>query len=138
MLSYVLYLVFSQYAPLRHTWYSPSCLYIKQSFSLFQLIFTMPQRTKRQAHATTVSSAFLTNKNPSDIYDNNSSEEDDSDQDEPDTFKDRITDEDMSDLFEICKSKCPVKYLTVLLYMTLRKFGINWRNCDAFLRDIGE
>jgi hypothetical protein len=57
---------------------------------------------------------------------------------EPDNFKERIIDDNVSDLFELCKSKCPVKYLSVLLYMTLRNFNVSWRNCDIFLRKIGE
>jgi len=85
-----------------------------------------------------MSSTFLPKGNPDSECVSGSSEEDDSNEVEPQNFKGRITEDDMSDLFELCKSKCTVKYLSVLVYMTLRNFGISWRNCDALLRNIGE
>ena len=36
-------------------------------------------------------------------------EVEDNDQMEPLNFRDRITINDMADLFELCKSKCPIK-----------------------------
>lgn len=57
---------------------------------------------------------------------------------QPMNFTDRITADNMADLFELCKYKCPAKYLSVLIYATLRSFGQSWENCDTFLRTIGE
>lgn len=65
-------------------------------------------------------------------------EVDDNDPMEPLKFRDRISINDMADLFELCKTKCPIKYLSVLVYTTLRSFGVSWDNCNAFLQNIGE
>lgn len=64
--------------------------------------------------------------------------DDTEDEQQPMNFTDRITADNIGDLFELCKSKCPVKYLSVLIYATLRSFGHSWKNCDTFLRTIGE
>lgn len=52
-------------------------------------------------------------------------------------FKDRATLADISDMFELCTKKSNVKFISVLLYMALRHFGITWRTCDSFLIEIG-
>ena len=52
-------------------------------------------------------------------------------------FKDKVILKDISDLFELCKSKCPTKYLSVLLYMAMRHFGVKWKDCNDFLTEIG-
>ena len=57
---------------------------------------------------------------------------------EPETFKDRITEDNLSDLFELCKAKCPVKYLSTIVYLSFRSFGVSWANCDVFLRNMGK
>ena len=57
---------------------------------------------------------------------------------EPENFKDRITRDNMSDLFELCKAKCPVKYLSTIVYLSLRSSGVSWANCDVFLRNMGK
>lgn len=130
--------------PLCDNWYLPTNLYINRRFFSSKLTFPMPQKSKRQSHARTVSSSFLPQENPDNKGNNGSSEEDfklgadDNDQMEPFGFESKVTDENVSDLFERCKSKCPVKYLSVLVYVTLRRFGISWRDCDAFPRNIGE
>ena len=36
----------------------------------------------------------------------------------------------------MCKSKCDTKYLSTLLYMSLRYFNIRWENVDEFLKNI--
>ncbi|CAF4710397.1 unnamed protein product, partial [Rotaria sp. Silwood2] len=52
-------------------------------------------------------------------------------------FADKLTIEDIGDLFELIKDKIGVKFVTVLLYMTLRYFDISWLNCNDFLKKIG-
>ncbi|CAF3189699.1 unnamed protein product [Rotaria sp. Silwood2] len=42
---------------------------------------------------------------------------------------------DIGDLGEMCKSKCGTKYLSILLYMSLRSFNIKWEAVDEFLKD---
>jgi hypothetical protein len=74
---------------------------------------------------------------------NNSSEEesdmetDDFNDEEPSNFKEKFTIGDIADLFELCRAQCSLKYLSVLLYMSLKRFGVTWNDCDGFLRDIG-
>ena len=43
----------------------------------------------------------------------------------------------IADLFDLCQSSWNLKYLSVLLYMTMRHFGVAWRDCDGFLKKIG-
>ena len=38
---------------------------------------------------------------------------------EPSNFNNKIATDDIADLFELCKTQCPLKYLSVLLYMSL-------------------
>ncbi|CAF0880491.1 unnamed protein product [Rotaria sp. Silwood1] len=57
---------------------------------------------------------------------------------EPLNFKHKVILNDISDIFELCKSKCPTKYSSVLLFMTMRYFGVKWKDCNDFLTKIGE
>jgi hypothetical protein len=43
----------------------------------------------------------------------------------------------VGDLFEMCKSDCGSRKLSVLLYMLLRVLGRTWRSTDEILRQIG-
>lgn len=52
-------------------------------------------------------------------------------------FHEKLLLSDIGDLAEICKSKCDVKYLTTLLYMSLRYLNITWDDINRFLKDIG-
>ncbi|CAF4049009.1 unnamed protein product [Rotaria sp. Silwood1] len=44
---------------------------------------------------------------------------------------------DIGDIFQLCKASCPLKYLSVLVYTTLRHVGLNWQQCDDILRPMG-
>ncbi|CAF1323173.1 unnamed protein product [Rotaria sp. Silwood1] len=52
-------------------------------------------------------------------------------------FNEKVLLSDIVDLAEICKSKCDTKYLTTLLYMSLRFFNIKWEDINQFLKDVG-
>jgi hypothetical protein len=52
-------------------------------------------------------------------------------------FKEILFLTDIGDLAEMCKSKCETKYLSTLLYMSLRFFDIKWEEVDGFLKSIG-
>ncbi|CAF4718687.1 unnamed protein product, partial [Rotaria sp. Silwood2] len=52
-------------------------------------------------------------------------------------FADKMKIDDIEDLLEFIKDKIGLKIVTVLLYMTLRHFGISWVKCDDFLKRIG-
>ncbi|CAF2033495.1 unnamed protein product [Rotaria magnacalcarata] len=60
-----------------------------------------------------------------------------SDDYEPLNFNNKMIITDIADVFELCKSKCPSKYLSVLLFMTMRQMGITWRECNTYLKSIG-
>ena len=51
-------------------------------------------------------------------------------------FNEKIFLIDISDLAEMCKSKCDTKYLSTLLYMSLRYFNVKWEDADEFLKNI--
>ena len=53
------------------------------------------------------------------------------------TSNDQVTLNDISNVFEICKNNCSYKFISVLLYMSLRHFKITWRDCDLFMKEIG-
>lgn len=106
----------------------------------------MPKKTAKQRHSTTISSTFLNQRDASDESDDSSDAEaevenmqleDEETEVQPKSFTQRFTMNDMADLFELCKAKCPVRYLSTMVYMTMRSFGVSWNNCEAFLKTIG-
>ncbi|CAF2138799.1 unnamed protein product [Rotaria magnacalcarata] len=52
-------------------------------------------------------------------------------------YNDQVTLNDISDIFELCKNNSSYKFISVLLYMSLRHFKITWRDCDLFMKEIG-
>ena len=62
--------------------------------------------------------------------------EDDVDNERIDFSKESIMD-DIKDLFSFCKQNLDTRYLSVLLYTSLRYFGHSWRNIESFLLRIG-
>jgi hypothetical protein len=77
------------------------------------------------------------NTNTSDSRDSSDSEyRMDTDDIELDFSKEQLL-TDIGDLAEMCKSKCGTKYLSTLLYMSLRSFNIKWEAVDEFLKDTG-
>jgi hypothetical protein len=52
-------------------------------------------------------------------------------------FSDKMKIDDIGDLFELIKDKIGLKLVSVLLYMTLRHFGISWFKCNEFFKNIG-
>jgi hypothetical protein len=52
-------------------------------------------------------------------------ESNDFDDEEPSNFNEKITIGDFADLFELCRTQCPLKYLSVLVYMSLKRFGVS-------------
>ncbi|CAF4803699.1 unnamed protein product [Rotaria sp. Silwood2] len=53
------------------------------------------------------------------------------------SFNEKFFLTDIGDLAEMCKSKCNTKYLSILLYMSLRYFNIKWEDVDEYLKTIG-
>ena len=56
---------------------------------------------------------------------------------QPLDFLDESMVDNIADFFELCRSSCNLKYLSVLLYMTMRHFEVTWCDCDDFLKKIG-
>ena len=56
---------------------------------------------------------------------------------QPLDFFDESMVDNIADLFDLCRSSWNLKYLSVLLYMTMRHFEVTWRDCDYFLKKIG-
>jgi hypothetical protein len=52
-------------------------------------------------------------------------------------FMEKLTLPNIKDLAEMCRLKCNTKYLSVLLYMSLRYFKIKWNDIDKYLESIG-
>jgi hypothetical protein len=96
--------------------------------------------TKRKQHCKAVGQQGESNQSTEESEDDDKDymEVEEEGDEEPENFKDRITKDNMSDLFELCKAKCPVKYLSTIVYLSLRSFGVSWANCDAFLRNMGK
>lgn len=44
---------------------------------------------------------------------------------------------DISDLFSFCKEQINTRFISVLIYMSLRHFGHSWRDVESFLTSIG-
>ncbi|CAF1563627.1 unnamed protein product, partial [Didymodactylos carnosus] len=103
----------------------------------------MGPKRKLHAHLKAMRKKRLSTANSDDQhqeFSDNEQEEmevDDGDRSEALSFEDRITINDMADLFEFCKSKCHIRYLSVLIYTSLRSLGVSWNKCEAFLQDIG-
>ena len=56
--------------------------------------------------------------------------------DDESSFNEKLSLADISDLAEICKESCGVKYINVLLYLVLRNFNVKWENIDEFFKSI--
>jgi hypothetical protein len=52
-------------------------------------------------------------------------------------FVDKMKIDDIGDMLELIKDKIGLKFVTVLLYMTLRHFDISWVKCDDFFKKTG-
>ena len=64
-------------------------------------------------------------------------QDDDADRTKSMKFKNKFDVLTIGDMFELCKRKCGLRKVSVLLYMTLRHLGHTWRDIDIFLSQIG-
>jgi hypothetical protein len=103
----------------------------------------MPKQSRRCSHCNSLiqrrysQESLNTESDSSESNEELQMEVDASENQEPLDFKDKVILKDMSDLFELCKSKCPTKYISVLLYMAMSHFGVKWKDCNDFLTEIG-
>ncbi|CAF0827209.1 unnamed protein product, partial [Didymodactylos carnosus] len=52
-------------------------------------------------------------------------------------FEDPSVLNDISDLFFFCKQQINSRFISTLVYMSLRHFGHSWRETDDFMKEIG-
>ena len=104
----------------------------------------MVRKTSLQAHLSAMRDKRLSNREPSDSEDAAADEEAmETDDDKATTnaesinFSDPIILNHIADVFQLCKSKCGLKNLSCLLYMTLRYFGNSWDVSNDFLTTVG-
>ena len=53
-------------------------------------------------------------------------------------FRDMIQIDDIAEVFEFCKDKCNIRYLSELTYPTLRHLSVSYQETCAFLRYVGD
>ncbi|CAF1671912.1 unnamed protein product, partial [Adineta ricciae] len=103
----------------------------------------MPKISRRRAHCKAISQRFSTNEDAGDGTDYSDFEESlesttKAVKDLPVVnFREENVMNDIGDLFELCRAHCPIKYLSVLLYMTMKRFDIGWQQSNEFLSAIG-
>ena len=97
----------------------------------------MPKLNRRKAHSRSASARRWENAtipSPADF----SNEEYHVDVDNSElNFMQKLTLSNIEDLAEMCRLKCSTKYLSVLLYMSLRYFKIKWNDINEYLKSVG-
>ena len=98
----------------------------------------MPKPSKRSSHSQIAIARRWSITRVSDASDSSGDEYHMDIGDHPElSFNEKILLTDIGDLAEMCKSKCGTKYLSTLLYMSLRYFNIKWEDVDEYLKSIG-
>ncbi|CAF4315402.1 unnamed protein product [Rotaria sp. Silwood2] len=97
----------------------------------------MPTRSKRRSHSQVASTHRWSNTKISDPDDSSGDEYSMEIDDQELTFNEKLSLTNIGDLAEMCKSKCDIKHISTLLYMSLRYFNIKWEDADEFLKNIG-
>jgi hypothetical protein len=97
----------------------------------------MPKLNKRRSQSKNAKSGRVSNTKISDSSDSSSDEYRMDVDDEELTFDEKLLLTDIGDLAEMCKSQCGTKYLSTLIYMSLRFFNVKWRDADDYLKNIG-
>ena len=106
----------------------------------------MPPPNKRQKHTVTLntrrSKESIASRNSEDYSYEQQKEEDriafkPDDQIDYIDFKNDSIINDISDLFSFCKTQINPRFLSTLVYMSLRRFGHTCRDVDSFLTTIG-
>ncbi|CAM4873059.1 unnamed protein product [Rotaria socialis] len=99
----------------------------------------MPPKSNRQSQCFNAIKSRWSTESDASSDDSNFSMET-SDEDEADTklnFRDTIQICDIADMFEFCKNQCNIRYLSVLIYLILRRFNISYEETHRFLKTIG-
>ena len=101
----------------------------------------MPHTSKRRTHLLNAIKIRWSNEAKNASSDDSSFSMEISDEDEEGanslSFTDTIQLCDTADIFELCKNQCNIRYLSVLIYLILRRFNISYEETHTFLKDIG-
>ena len=97
----------------------------------------MPRGNKRKSQSHVASARRWSNVEISDSSDSSADEYQMDTDDDESNFKDKLLLTDIGDLAEMCRLKSGTKYLSTLLYMSLRFFNIKWEDVDEYLKSIG-
>ncbi|CAF1539603.1 unnamed protein product, partial [Rotaria sp. Silwood1] len=106
-------------------------------------VFLMPKVNRRRNHNRDLLKRRWSKRSKSQESAKSSSDEEENFDNKPNdnvdfiNFLNKSIVNDIGDLFEFCKEKINTRFISVLLYMSLRHFGHSWRDIDAFLRTIG-
>ncbi|CAF4327610.1 unnamed protein product [Rotaria magnacalcarata] len=100
----------------------------------------MPPKSRRQSHSVSAIKKRWSSENHSSsddsVYSMDISDDDEFNLNDL-NFKDKMKISDIADIYELCKGYCNTRYLSVLIYLTLRHFNVSCRDTDAFLKMIG-
>ncbi len=98
----------------------------------------MPHTSKRKTQLLNANKIRRSNEAEDASSDDSSFSMDISDEDEEGAnyfnFKDTIQLCDIADIFELCKNQCGIRYLSVLIYLILRRFNISYQETHTFLK----
>ncbi|CAF4313817.1 unnamed protein product [Didymodactylos carnosus] len=105
----------------------------------------MPRPNKRKKHTTSMNERRSKESLATKDSEQSGSEEDvmikidDNIDDDIDdiNFEDPSVLNDISDLFSFCKQQINTRFISTLVYMSLRHFGHSWRETDDFMKEIG-
>ncbi|CAF4909333.1 unnamed protein product [Rotaria socialis] len=100
----------------------------------------MPPNSRRQSHSVITVRKRWSSKNHSSsddsIYSVNISDAEILDFNDF-NFKDKMKISGIADIYELYKCYCNIRYLSVLIYFTLRHFNISCQDTGTFLKAIG-
>ena len=99
----------------------------------------MTHKSRRQSHSLNAAKQRWSNETCASSDDSSFSMDidDEIEVNENYDFRDMIQIHDIADIFEFCKDQCNIRYLSVLIYLTLRHLNISCQEICTFLKHIG-
>ena len=108
----------------------------------------MPPPNKRQKHTITLNTRRSIETLVSESFEDYSYEQEKQEEEEEEIVPSELDDQinfkndsiihDISDLFSFCQTKSDTRFLSTLVYISLRRFGHTCRDADSFLTTIRE
>ena len=99
----------------------------------------MPHKPRRQSHSLNAAKQRWSNETCASSDDSSFSMDvgDEIEADENYDFRGMIHIHDIADIFELFKDQCNIRYLSVLIYLTLSHLNISYQETCTFLKHIG-